>query len=191
MSADRFSQERNPPPTTAPTAATVPTPGLVGPWSPVPATVEAALNQLILVPHPVLLGQLGPDIVGGGFGSANWINGAFVGTYTAGFGSALGSAVLCGGYVAQTDEVIEQITISSWTGPSAASTIHIHVQPAGGAFADTLQTITVGLGATETYYTTPLVLNRGDKVAFELDVADPVWSVFASGISLYGLRRAA
>ena len=187
---DRLPQERNPKPSVV-QASQVPTPGLVGPWLPVPANVEDALNQLILVPQPVLLGQLGPDIVGGGFGSANWINGAFVGTYTAGFGSALGSAVLCGGYVAQTDEVIEQITVSSWTGPSAASTIHIHVQPAGGAFADTLQTITVGLGATETYYTTPLVLNQGDKVAFELDVADPVWSVFASGISLYGLRRAA
>ena len=187
---DRLPQERNPKPSVV-LASQVPTPGLVGPWSPVPATVEAALNQLILVPQPVLLGQLGPDIVGGGFGSANWINGAFVGTYTAGFGSSLGSAVLCGGYVAQTDEVIEQITISSWTGPSADSKIHIHVQPAGSAFADTGQTISVGLGVTETYYTTPLELKQGDKVAFELDVADPVWSVFASGISLYGLRRAA
>ena len=187
---DRLPQERNPKPGVV-QASQVPTPGLIGPWSPVPVTVEAALNQLILVPQPVLLGQLGPDIVGGGFGSATWVNGAFVGTYTAGFGSALGSAVLCGGYVAQTDEVIEQITVSSWTGPSAASTIHIHVQPAGGAFADTLQTISVGLGATETYYTTPLALNQGDKVAFELDVGDPIWSVFASGITLYGLRRKA
>ena len=188
--ADRYPQERNPKPGVV-QASQVPTPGLVGPWLPVPANVEAALNQLILVPQPVLLGQLGPDIVGGGFGSANWINGAFVGTYTAGFGSALGSAVLCGGYVAQTDEVIEQITVSAWTGPSADSKIHIHVQPAGSAFADTGQTISVGLGATETYYTTPLALNQGDKVAFELDAGDPIWSVFASGITLYGLRRKA
>jgi len=72
---DRLPQERTPKQVTQ-TASTVPTPGLVGPWSPVPSDVEEALNQLILVPQPVLLGQLGPDIIGGGFGSANWVNGA-------------------------------------------------------------------------------------------------------------------
>jgi hypothetical protein len=99
--------------------------------------------------------------------------------------------VLCGGYVAQTDEVIEQITVSSWTGPSAASTIHIHVQPAGGAFADTLQTISVGLGVTETYYTTPLALNQGDKVAFELDIGDPICAVILLAIMLFSAIRTA
>ena len=184
---DRLPQERNPKPSVV-QASQVITPGLVGPWSPVPTTVEEALNQLVVATAPVVLAVLGPDVTGGGFGAASWLPGNFIGTNTVASFTALGIPDYVGGYVAQTDEVIEQITVSSWTGPSAASTIHIHVQPAGGAFADTLQTISIGLGATETYYTTPLALNQGDKVAFELDAFDPVWSVNGA-ITITGLRR--
>lgn len=183
---DKYPQERN---AKAPTAAQVPTPGLVGPWSPMPETVEDALNQLVLTTAPVVLAVLGPDVTGGGFGITSWVPGNFVGTNTAGSFTALAVPDYVGGYVAQTDEVIEQITISAPAGPSAASTLWIWTRPAGGAFADTLQAIPVALGAKETYYTTtPLDLTQGDAVAFLLDAGDPVWSVDGA-IVITGLRR--
>lgn len=186
--ADRYPQERNRKQAVV-LADQVPTPGLVGPWSPVPTTVEDALNQLVLTTAPVVLAVLGPDVTGGGFGITSWVPGNFVGTNTAGSFTALAVPDYVGGYVAQTDEVIEQITISAPAGPSAASTLWIWTRPAGGTFADTLQAIPVALGAKETYYTTtPLDLTQGDAVAFLLDAGDPVWSVDGA-IVITGLRR--
>ena len=183
---DRYPQERNP---KAPTAAQVPTPGLVGPWSPVPTNVADALNQLVVQTSPVVLAQLGPDVTGGGFGAASWAPGNWIGTNSVGSFAAITSPELVGGYVAQTNEVIEQITVSAATGPSAASTLWIWVRPAGGVFADVLHAIPIGLGAKETYHTTPLALSQGDAVAFYLDIADPIWSVFGGAITVTGLRR--
>ena len=185
--ADRYPQERNRKQTVV-LADQVPTPGLVGPWSPMPTTVEEALNQLVVATAPVVLAVLGPDVTGGGFGAASWVPGNFIGTNTVASFTALGTPDYVGGYVAQTDEVIEQITISSLTGPSAASTVWIWKRPAGGVFADTLVSIPVPLGAAETYYTTPLTLNQGDALAFVLDAGDPVWSVNGA-ITITGLRR--
>ena len=185
---DRYPQERNPKLPVAQTAATVPTPGLVGPWSPVPTNVEQALNQLVLKTDHVVLAVLGPDVTGGGFGAASWLPGNFIGTNTVASFTALGIPDYVGGYVAQADEVIEQITISAWQGPTAASTVQVWVKPAGGVFADAVHPIAVALGATETYNTTPLALNQGDTVAFQLDAGDPVWSVNGA-ITITGLRR--
>ena len=145
------------------------------------------LNQLVVATAPVVLAVLGPDVNGGGFGAASWVPGNFIGTNTVASTTG-GTADYVGGYVAQTDEVIEQITISSLTGPSAASTVWIWKRPAGGVFADTLISIPVLLGAAETYYTTPLTLNQGDALAFLLDAGDPVWSVNGA-ITITGLRR--
>jgi len=190
---DRYPQERNPKLPVAQTAATVPTPGLVGPWSPVPTNVEQALNQLVLETDHVVLAQLGPDVSGGGggFGTSSWVPANYIGTYSVGAFTAIGNPEHVGGYIAQADEVIEQITISAWQGPTAASTVHVWVKPAGGVFADAVHPIAVALGATETYNTTPLALNQGDTVAFQLDAADPIWSVFGSGLTISGLRRRA
>ena len=185
--ADRYPQERNRKQTVV-LADQMPTPGLVGPWSPMPTTVEEALNQLVVATAPVVLAVLGPDVTGGGFGAASWVPGNFIGTNTVASFTAFGSPDIVGGYIAQRDEVIEQITISSLTGPSAASTVWIWKRPAGGVFADTLVSIPVLLGAAETYYTTPLTLNQGDALAFVLDAGDPVWSVNGA-ITITGLRR--
>lgn len=188
---DRYPQERNPKLPVAQTAATVPTPGLVGPWSPVPTNVEQALNQLVLETDHVVLAQLGPDVSGGGFGTSSWVPANYIGTYSVGSFTAIGSPELVGGYIAQADEVIEQITISAWQGPTAASTVQVWVKPAGGVFEDAVHPIAVALGATETYNTKPLALKQGDTVAFQLDAADPIWSVFWSGLTISGLRRRA
>jgi hypothetical protein len=186
--ADRFPQERNRRQAVV-LADQVPTPGLVGPWSPMPTTVEEALNQLVVATAPVVLAVLGPDVTGGGFGAASWAPGNWIGTNSVASFAALASPDLVGGYVAQTNEVIEQITVSAATGPSAASTLWIWVRPAGGVFADVLHAIPIGLGAKETYHTTPLALSQGDAVAFYLDIADPIWSVFGGAITITGLRR--
>ena len=77
-----------------------------------------ALNQLVVATAPVVLAVLGPDVSGGGFGAASWVPGNFIGTNTVASTTG-GTPDYVGGYVAQTDEVIEQITISSLTGPSA------------------------------------------------------------------------
>ena len=156
-----------------------------------PESLTNLTNTLLGAPilyQPVLLAQLGPDITGGGFGSATWAAGNWIGTHTVGSFVAFGSPDIVGGYIAQQDEVIEQITITSLTGPSAASTVWIWKRPAGGVFADTLVSIPVLLGAAETYYTTPLTLNQGDALAFVLDAGDPVWSVNGA-ITITGLRR--
>lgn len=161
---DRYPQERNP---------------------------KLPVAQTVLETDHVVLAQLGPDVSGGGFGTSSWVPANYIGTYSVGAFTASGNPEHVGGYIAQADEVIEQITISAWQGPTAASTVHVWVKPAGGVFADAVHPIAVALGATETYNTTPLALNQGDTVAFQLDAADPIWSVFGSGLTISGLRRRA
>lgn len=182
---DRYPQERNP----RITANQVPTPGLIGPWSPAPANVDEALEQLIARPHEVVLAHLGPDVTGGGFGTSSWVPSNWIGTDSVGRFSATGSPDLVGGYVAQVNETLIQISITAPTGPSAASTVWIWVRPAGGVFADIAHAIPISLGATETFHTTPLTLNQGDAVAFYLDAGDPIWAVFGAGIIIKGRRK--
>ena len=159
-----------------------------------PESLTKLTNTLLGAPilyQPVLLAQLGPDITGGGFGSATWAAGNWIGTHTVGSFVAFGSPDIVGGYIAQQDEVIEQITLYAINGPSAQSTVAIWKKPTGGPFADTLQAITVPLGAERTYYTTPLSLTKGDVLAFYLDAGDPDWVVPTSGLVVWGLRRMA
>lgn len=182
---DRFPQERNP----RQTASQVVTPGLIGPWNPPPVNVDEALEQLIARPHEVVLAHLGPDVTGGGFGDASWVPGNWIGTNSIASFTAIAMPDQAGGYVAQTDEEIVQISITAPNGPTAASTVWIWVRPAGGVFADIAHAIPIALGAKETFHTTPLTLNQGDAVAFYLDAGDPIWSVFGSGIIIKGRRR--
>lgn len=182
---DRYPQERN----SKQTASQVITPGLIGPWSPAPANVDEALEQLIARPHEVVVAHLGPDVTGGGFGAASWVPANWIGTNSVASFSGTGSPDQVGGYVAQTNEEIVQISITAPTGPTVASTVWIWVRPAGGVFADIAHAIPIALGAKETFHTTPLTLNQGDAVAFYLDPGDLTWSVFGSGIIIKGRRR--
>lgn len=183
---DRYPQERNRQQEVV-LADQVPTPGLVGPWSPAPANVDAALEQLIARPHEVVLAQVGPDITGFGFGVATWPPGNWIGTNTTSSFTGVGSPDFVGGYIAQTNEILTQLSVTASDGPAAASTIWVWVKPSGGVFADIAHAIPIALGAKATFHTTPVVLNQGDAIAFLLDAGDPAWVVGAA-ITIKGRR---
>lgn len=151
------------------------------------STLTATLLGQPILYQPVLLGQLGPDLMGGGFGLSQWDPANYVGTWTAGKFSAIGAIDLVAGYVSQA-ESIKKITVFGQQATTAEVVINVWACPLGGAWAVTGDTITIANGEQFAKIACDIVCALGTRIAFEIDVASNAWALGQGAVSIYGLR---
>lgn len=152
------------------------------------AAIAAALIGDPVLYQPVLLGQLGPDLMGGGFGLSQWDPANYVGTWTAGKFTAIGAIDLVAGYVSQQAESIKKITVFGQQATTAEVVINVWACPLGGAWAVTGDTITIANGEQFAQIACDIVCALGTRIAFEIDVASNAWALVQGAVSIYGLR---
>ncbi len=153
------------------------------------ASLTQTLRGQAILSHPVLLGQLGPDITSSGYGTLIWSAGTYIGTWTAGL--PIGNALvdLVAGYVAQESESLRQISVYAQTAPLFNSQINVLHKPSGGSWA-TVETITIPAGAGSVYQAIQcnIALSPGDLIAFELDSGAFNWWLGTAAVTISGLR---
>ncbi len=141
------------------------------------------------ITSPVELATLGPDLTGASFGATQWDPGNFIGLWSRGQPFATGVPALLGGYCAQEDEDLLQITVAADNAaPVGDAVINVWIKPSGGVFSFAGYSFTVPAGEDFFATTVPLALNLGDRVAFELDAASAVWSLDLAAITISALR---
>jgi len=152
------------------------------------STLTATLLGQPILYQPVLLGQLGPDLMGGGFGLSQWDPANYVGTWTAGQFIAIGAIDLVAGYVSQQAESIKKITVFGQQATTEDVVINVWACPLGGAWAVTGDTITIAKGEQFAQIACDIVCALGTRIAFEIDVASNAWALGQGAVSIYGLR---
>ena len=153
------------------------------------ANLTATLLGTPVLYQPVLLGQLGPDVSGVGFGITTWSTSNFVGTWTAGLAFSVGAQDLVAGYVAQEAESIKKITVFAQTAPvTTAAVINVYAKAAGGVWTATGDSITLAIGETFGQITCDIPFSHGTTISFELDARSADWVLGQGGVSIYGLR---
>lgn len=153
------------------------------------ASLTQTLRGQAILSHPVLLGQLGPDVSGMGFGFTTWTTSNFVGTWTAGLAFSVGAQDLVAGYVSQEAESIKKITVFAQTAPvTTAAVINVYAKTAGGVWTATGDSITVPIGETFGQITCDIPCALGTTISFDLDAGSADWVLGQGGVSIYGLR---
>ena len=153
------------------------------------ANLTATLLGTPVLYQPVLLGQLGPDVSGAGFGITTWSTSNFVGTWTAGLAFSIGAQDLVAGYVAQEAESIKKISVFAQTAPvTTAAVINVYAKAAGGVWTATGDTITVAIGETFSQISCDIPFALGTTISFDLDAGSAPWVLGQGGVSIYGLR---
>lgn len=153
------------------------------------STLTATLLGQPILYQPVLLGQLGPDVSGMGFGFTTWTTSNFVGTWTAGLAFSVGAQDLVAGYVSQEAESIKKITVFAQTAPvTTAAVINVYAKAAGGVWTATGDSITLAIGETFGQITCDIPCALGTTISFDLDSGSADWLLGQGGVSIYGLR---
>ena len=153
------------------------------------ASLTQTLRGQAILSHPVLLGQLGPDVSGMGLGFTTWTTSNFVGTWTAGLAFSVGAQDLVAGYVAQEAESIKKISVFAQTAPvTTAAVINVYAKAAGGVWTATGDAITVAIGETFKQVSCDIPFSLGTTISFELDAGSADWVLGQGGVSIYGLR---
>jgi len=153
------------------------------------STLTATLLGQPILYQPVLLGQLGPDVSGMGFGFTTWTTSNFVGTWTAGLAFSVGAQDLVAGYVSQEAESIKKITVFAQTAPETTdAVINVYAKAAGGVWTATGDSIKLAIGETFGQITCDIPCALGTTISFDLDSGSADWLLGQGGVSIYGLR---
>ncbi len=82
-----------------------------------------------------------------------------------------------------------QISVEADLAPATDAHINVWTLPPGGAWTAVVGLqIVVLAGAKRGKTTTVVSLQEGERIAFELDGADALWSLGQGGVSITGLR---